>query len=238
MSSDSGNPGESKSAGGTASPQIVLTHQSRRLRRVRLILICLVAAAAAVGGYYLAMRFALTNFHAVVPGQVYRSAQPSPGQIEQWCGRYGLKTVVNLRADAAKTGLDEERSAAGRAGAQVVNIRLSDRRLPEKAELLQLIDVLENAPRPILLHCKAGADRSGVAAVLAAMAVGGRDYQSARAELSIAYLHVDWRASSIGGLLDLFEDYCRENAIPAPGWPEFRKWAADIYRPPDTAPAE
>lgn len=179
------------------------------------------------------MQFGLTNFHAVVPGEVFRSAQPSPSQVENWCSRYGLKTIVNLRADAEKTGLSDERAAAGRAGTQVINIRLSDRRLPAKADMLQLIDVLENSPRPMLLHCKAGADRAGVAAVLAVMAVGGRDYNSARAELSICYLHVDSRATSIGGLFDEFEDYCRKNSIAVPAWADFKHWATEIYQSPN-----
>src|ERR671922_1591104 len=37
------------------------------------------------------------NFHAVVPGAVYRCAQPSGPRLERWVRRYGIRTVVNLR---------------------------------------------------------------------------------------------------------------------------------------------
>src|SRR5947209_10234346 len=37
------------------------------------------------------------NFHTVVPGSVYRSAQPSGERLEALVRDYGIRTVVNLR---------------------------------------------------------------------------------------------------------------------------------------------
>src|SRR5437667_4250284 len=37
------------------------------------------------------------NLHTVVPGRVYRGAQPSSKNIEALVQRYGIRTVVNLR---------------------------------------------------------------------------------------------------------------------------------------------
>ena len=46
-------------------------------------------------GYY--NRNVLGNFREVLPGQVYRSAQPTPEQLRRWTSQYGLKSVLNLR---------------------------------------------------------------------------------------------------------------------------------------------
>src|SRR3954454_9519239 len=39
------------------------------------------------------------NFHAVVPGELYRSAQPTPELITDYHVKYGIKTVINLRGE-------------------------------------------------------------------------------------------------------------------------------------------
>ena len=40
---------------------------------------------------------ALGNFHAVLPGRVYRCAQPSPAELEALIKSHGIRTVINLR---------------------------------------------------------------------------------------------------------------------------------------------
>src|SRR5262245_41966661 len=37
------------------------------------------------------------NFHTVLPGRVYRGAQPSSAFVEELATSYGVKTIVNLR---------------------------------------------------------------------------------------------------------------------------------------------
>jgi protein tyrosine phosphatase (PTP) superfamily phosphohydrolase (DUF442 family) len=181
-------------------------------------------------GFFLYRGILTTNFAAVVPGQVYRSAQPSPAQVTAWTAEYGLKTIVNLRHDAAKTGLTEETAAAEAAGTKVINIRLYSQELPSPADLLRLADLLDDpAARPLLLHCRWGADRAGVASVMAAMAIGGQPYAEARSQLTVLHLHLDWNASHVGGVPGLYEKWCRESGQETGGWKEFRGWLAGGY---------
>ena len=37
------------------------------------------------------------NFHSVIPGELYRSAQPTPQKISKYHHQYNIKTVINLR---------------------------------------------------------------------------------------------------------------------------------------------
>lgn len=37
------------------------------------------------------------NFHAVIPGEVYRSAQPLGAALARYRNEYGIRTVLNLR---------------------------------------------------------------------------------------------------------------------------------------------
>jgi protein tyrosine/serine phosphatase len=193
------------------------------------ILAALLTPVLCVGGFF-GYRYGLqTNFDTVVPEKVYRSAQPSPAQITRWVEAYGLKTIVNLRRDAAKTGLADETAAAVAAGATLINVRLPDRELPDRADLLQLAEVLETAPRPILLHCKMGADRAGIASVMAAMAIGDKPYAVARGQLDLFHFHIDSDPAHIGGVLMQYEDWCRKHQRDTGGWKEFRAWLATDY---------
>lgn len=49
-----------------------------RRRTLKITLLAVAAVALAAGGYWFYHRIIFNNFHVVVEGQVYRSAQPSP----------------------------------------------------------------------------------------------------------------------------------------------------------------
>jgi protein tyrosine phosphatase (PTP) superfamily phosphohydrolase (DUF442 family) len=200
-----------------------------RRRRLRwaaggILAACVVLAGALLWRYAFA-----TNFSTVVPGQAYRSAQPSPETLRRWISRYGLRTVVNLRGRSDEAFHERERAAAAAAGVKLIDVRLSARRQPTLPALRRLIEALETAERPLLLHCRDGIDRAGVASVLAAMAIGGQDYAEARREFAVASL--GGAEDGIGGLLVEYERHCRDRGLHTGGWDRFRQWAMEVYRP-------
>jgi protein tyrosine/serine phosphatase len=199
---------------------------SRRFRLAMLILLggALLAAAAA----YALIRWGQGNFHVVVAGQVYRSAQPSPEQLADWARKHGIRAILNLRDDEEPQASD---AASAPDGVRLIHVPLSDRALPRRQDLLGLIEALEAAPRPLLIHCLAGADRTGVASVIAAMAIGGLSYEQARSQLSLRYLHLGDDPGAIEGVLLKYERYCRQHRSGTGGWQEFRLWAIDHYSP-------
>ena len=60
------------------------------------------------------VRYVITNFDAVVPSQVHRSAQPQPEQLAEWIRTHGLKTTINLCAEGPRHGGPEELAVAER----------------------------------------------------------------------------------------------------------------------------
>src|SRR5262249_59607787 len=114
----------------------------------------LLALAAEAG------RFLLTqNFHAVIPGRVYRSAQPSGTRLECLVRRHGIRTVINLRGCCAPLPwyLDEARTSHRLHVAQE-DVCLSAGRLPSVAEMRRLVEVLDRNEHPYLIHFHLGAD--------------------------------------------------------------------------------
>lgn len=167
----------------------------------------------------------------MVEGEVYRSAQPDPDDLRQWVPRYGLKTVINLRGKSEDEFYGLERDALDAAGVKMIDIRLTADHMPALGPLKRLIEALETAERPILMHCRDGIDRSGVAGVIAAMAVGGENYDSALGQLSVRKFHWGTSRSGIREMLSDYESFCERQGLDTAGWDQFKRWAETQYHP-------
>lgn len=95
----------------------------------------------------------LGNFHAVADG-IFRSALPSPAGYPR-LKKMGFKSILNLQISSAA----EER----RAGPEIAvyHVAMSGLKRPSFKEMDRALEVLAAAPRPILVHCAHGKDRTG-----------------------------------------------------------------------------
>lgn len=131
------------------------------------------------------------NFHAVIDGEVYRSAQPSSAQLAAWIDRYGIRTVLNLRGENAGRGwYDGEVAATASHAVEHVDFKLKASQVLSEDQATRLIAIMRDAKKPLLIHCEAGADRSGLAAALYLAAVAHRGEIEAEEQLSIRYGHI------------------------------------------------
>lgn len=147
---------------------------------------CLLAAGLYLGGLQLT-----GNFHTVIPGTLYRSAQPSAADISGYHQAYGIKTVVNLRGEhLGEDWYEAEVVEAGRLGIDHVDFYMSASLELSQAQAEELLSIFERAQRPLLIHCKAGADRSGLAAALYLAAVSKHGEEAAEEQISLRYGHV------------------------------------------------
>jgi protein tyrosine phosphatase (PTP) superfamily phosphohydrolase (DUF442 family) len=167
----------------------------------------------------------------VVEGKVYRSAQPSPEQLAEYVDTYGIRTIINLRGESSGEFYRAQHETARRLGVPCHDVRLTATSLPSVPELRKLIELLETAPKPLLVHCRDGADRTGVASVMAEMAVGGSSFREARDQLSVRYLHIDRDPNHIGELVRGYEKLCRRTGRDPGGWAEYKTWALNEYCP-------
>ena len=143
-----------------------------------------------VGGGYLGELQLTGNFHTVVTGQIYRSGQPTAAQIAEYAHEYGVKTIINLRgANPGRPWYDAEVSEARRLGIAHLDFRMSARRVLTSSEADSLIALMKRAEKPMLIHCKAGSDRTGLAAALYLLTVKKPDEAAAEGQLSIRFGH-------------------------------------------------
>lgn len=148
------------------------------------------------------------NFDAVAPG-VYRSNQPDHRRFATYAD-LGIKAVLNLRGKAQQPHYLFEVESTDQLGLPMVTVGLSARRAPRIEALKELLSAFDTLPRPFLLHCKSGADRTGLAAAIYLMAHHGASVTEAQRQLSFRYLHI--RRSSTGILDHFLELYAERNA--------------------------
>jgi len=144
-----------------------------------LVAITLLVAAGGVGAWYLDSRWPWYHFHTIVDGELYRAGQPSPEDVATAKRRYGVKTLVNLRAERAPE-LEPERIAAQRSGIQWVDLPIPEGQPPNAEQVAQLLALYDDpARRPILFHCQYGSIRSAAVEALYRIEVLGESSEEA-----------------------------------------------------------
>jgi protein tyrosine phosphatase (PTP) superfamily phosphohydrolase (DUF442 family) len=146
------------------------------------------------------------NLHTVIPGEVFRSAQLSAHELGDTLGDLEIRSVVSLRyADEEIEWYAQEKRIAEARGAGMHGLAISAKRLPSRQKLRRLLEILDTAERPVLLHCRAGTERTGLAASLAAL-LEGNDLPSARDQFSLRFGYVSGLSSSdLPRWIDLYE---------------------------------
>ena len=172
------------------------------------------------------------NLHLVISDQVFRSGQMSGSELERVIRRHSIRSIINLRGShAGESWYDAERAVAARLGVVHHDLGLSSDRQPERSDVLELIDLLETSPRPVLLHCDAGADRAGFASAIARIVIGQSEVTDARRELSFVFGHIPFGPSyALDRVFDGYERYLTETGSRHES-STFKTWAATRYVP-------
>lgn len=154
-------------------------------------------AAAGLGGLVLAFgafigTLQLTgNFHEVIAGDFYRAGQPSVRQIAAYQKNYGIKTIINLRGDNPGVPWYMDEVAESQSlGITHIDFGMSAGEELTPARTAELLKILRDAPRPIMVHCEGGADRSGLVSVIYLQQIAKVDEEVAERQLSLRYGHV------------------------------------------------
>lgn len=131
------------------------------------------------------------NFHEVLPNELYRSAQLRPDKLSEVLKTYGIRTVYNLRGpNPDQPWYRDEKEAVEKAGLNYISIPMKASRVMSDADAHNLMDSFSKAEKPILIHCKSGADRTGLAAALYLAGVAQKGEEASEAQLSLRYGHI------------------------------------------------
>ena len=177
-----------------------------KLRQNRLIktamgLICFLGIITGARFWYLEEQ---GNFHPITPGEAYRSAQLDRDEVEYYIRKFKIHAIINLRGqNADESWYRQEIETSRNLDIRHFDLGLSAEKAPTSTELTELLRLFSIAPRPVLIHCQAGADRSGLAAALWKMVIDGSSKSVAREQLSIRFGHMPFGPTQA---LDVFLD--------------------------------
>ncbi|MCL4490850.1 MAG: dual specificity protein phosphatase family protein [Nitrospirae bacterium] len=131
------------------------------------------------------------NFHAITPGEAYRSAQLDRDELEYYIKKHNIRSILNLRGENPDAQwYTEEKQVSAEHNVMHYDIALSASSEPSREDIQKLIKIFKSAPRPVLIHCLAGADRSGLAAAMWKVVVDKETKAEAAKQLSILYGHL------------------------------------------------
>ena len=147
-------------------------------------------AILAGGASYLSAIQASGNFATVVEAEVYRSNQVTPDRLRAYHDRYGIRTILNLRgASPGSEWYRRELEEARDLGIHVIDFGVSAQHELSDMQIAELAAILRDAPKPLLIHCKSGADRTGLASVMYQAVIKGIDEEEAEQQLSLRFGH-------------------------------------------------
>lgn len=176
-------------------------------RAGRLWLAAAVLLLALSGGYWFGVRGA-DNLHTVEDGVLYRSAQMSGQTLDEVIRDKGIRSILNLRG--AKPGsrwFQQEMAVTDARKVLHLDCKLSALHEVSPAALEEILRLVDAAPKPLLIHCEGGADRTGL---VAAAWVFSREHarpEAAHEQLSLRYGHFPYLWSRSGAMDRSFWDY-------------------------------
>ena len=182
-------------------------------------------------GWQVAHVLFVGNVHEIIPGKLFRGGQPSARSLETLIANHKIRTVLNVRGCCwPDPWYVAEAGVCQRLGVNLEDVTFSAVHLPSRHELRQLVEILDRAETPIFVHCRQGADRTGIAAMAAYLLLDEHSYDSAHRQLGIRYGHMPvGKTTVLDRFMQLYADWLaatQQNHRPA----QFRHWILHEYR--------
>jgi hypothetical protein len=169
----------------------------------------------------------LYNFHWIEAGEAARASQAYLGFLGAFLASNGLRAMINLRGRPPRMAwVAYETRVCAEHGVAHLDAMLDSRRAPTRRMLAGLFDAFDAAPRPFVVKCSGGQDRTSFAAAMFILHREGWGAMArARAQFArFPYLHFPRRSQR---WLAAFPAYARAEAKGRP----IGEWARGDYNP-------
>lgn len=179
-------------------PALKASFPGAKLWLCRPMLLCAAAALLLSGCVYISphtlagacandMGSPIRNFCVVAPGVLWRAEAPTRADAK-WLIAHGVATVISLELNV-RPSFEAAHPPPG-AVHSVVYYRIADfsavqvlthRHLDE--HVAKVLAIIQKAPKPVLVSCRAGVDRTGIIAAAYRVLIQGMSQKAAIAEL-------------------------------------------------------
>jgi protein tyrosine/serine phosphatase len=193
----------------SASPRL-----SRR-RQMIVLAAAICATCLTVIGVVFGVRLS-DNFDVVEAGLAYRSGQLWPDELDTVVRQNGIRSIISLsQPEPDKAWYRGEVAISAARHIARYEMPLSPQTELTSTELHRLVALLREAPKPVLIHSRCGADRTGLAAAIFVYAIASRSVDEAKSQLSIRYGHFPYVAGNTGAMDSSFQKFLREQRARA-----------------------
>jgi len=155
---------------------------------------------------YIGYAFIYGNFHKI-DNLAYRSGQLFWFNMPYYLTKYNIKTVINLRGEQNRWWYKDEVKILKDRNITLINYQISSKRYLSPEKIQELVEILKNAKKPILIHCQGGADRTSLVSAIYKHAILKKDIKESRAELSFIYGHIPLFRPDVKEMDRSFEDF-------------------------------
>lgn len=199
------------------------------IKRIAYTVLALLLIIILASSYLLYLQLS-NNFHTVIPNKVYRSKLLSDNDLNHIMRIYNIESILNINSSANPY----ENKLAAESKIKLKYLPLQAHGTANKQQLLELIHTIETYPKPILIHCAQGADRTGLASALAIIVLQP-NYNKFSWKHQISYKYGVVSPNSIGyHVLYPYMQYI-DNTNLKDNKKNFLKWL-NQYQKPTTSP--
>lgn len=154
------------------------------------------------------------NFTIVTPHTLYRSGTLSHHEWKEILRENPpFRSVLNLRGKPGDLDKNDwytrEESLSEKSGISFYTFGISANRQPTLTQMEVMVEMMRASPKPLLIHCKSGSDRTGLATALYLYAIEGKTAAEASKHLSLRYGHFPWLTSRTGAMDAAFAEYVK-----------------------------
>ena len=155
-----------------------------------------------------------SNLRILAQDKAYRSGQPFANDWNELYQEAPFKSVLNLRGqNPGRDWYEPEAAFMAQNGINHYNLALSAHKKPDLVMMEKMVAIMKAAPKPLLIHCKQGADRSGLASALYAYAIEGQTAPEASKQLSLWYGHFRWFNTTVA-MDNAFDEFVKAHPQP------------------------
>ena len=145
-----------------------------------MLIVCLAFCADIIEDWF--QEVLIQNFAVVDKGRIYRSGLPTARQLDYLCEEYKIATVISLSGDVT-----EEYKALGlfmeKRNLNHINLPLTTETNPPQQKIDTFLrEISDSNNWPVLVHCGAGVDRTGMMIALYRMVNDGWQWDRAKEE--------------------------------------------------------
>lgn len=174
------------------------------LTTIKKALIYFLGTIFTIGAVWVYNFLLIGNFHKV-DENLFRSAQLFNFNLPYYIEKHNIKSIINLRGSSKKDWYKNEKSIAENYDIKHFDYGFSDGKVQSIEKMDKLIELMKNAPKPLLIHCKAGADRTSLASALYLYKLK-KDVDAHKA-ISLKYGHFPWLGSRSKAMDISYENY-------------------------------